>query len=305
MNKCVAILFLICFSLNLYAQPKDTSKFKYPILMDSVVVSATRSGWDVNAFIKRVRTDTTFYKAFRSIHVVPFTADNDIRIYDKHSVVKASLKSKTRQNRKNGCRDMDVLVEKTMGDFYNRKKEYNYYTAELYAYLFFTPKPVCGETDAVANYLHDRGKGQLEKSKYQLKQLIFNPGSHIEGIPFMGDKAAIFEPEVAKLYDFHLLSEDYNGMECYVFKAIPKKGESKNVVYNELTTWFRKSDYAIVARDYSLSYHTMLYDFDVRIKARTTIVNSRLLPEKIDYDGNWHVFTKDRERVKFIAQFKY
>src|SRR5690606_26378415 len=122
------------------------------------------------------------------------------------------------------------------------------------------------------------------KSKFQLKQLIFNPGSKIAGVPFMGDKAAIFEPDVAKLYDFHLLSQDYAGQECYVFKAVPKKGKESDVVYRELTTWFRKSDYAILARDYTLSYKTMVYDFDVHIKARTEQIGKRLLPTRLEYD---------------------
>ncbi len=287
-----------------YAQ-HDTSKFAYPIQMDDVVVTATRSGWDLQGFIRRVRNDTTFYKAFRSLHLVPFNATNDIRVYDKHGKVEASLYSKTKQSVHNGCRSMQVLEEKTTGDFYKRRHRYNYYTAELYAYLFFTEGEVCGEDNIVAGMLDQRGKGQMEKSKFQLKQLMFNPGTHISGVPFMGDKAAIFDPDVAKRYDFKLTSEEYAGEDCYVFRAVPKKGEEKNVVYNDFATWFRKSDYAILARDYSLSYNTVVYDFDVKMRVRLLQKGNYLLPARIDYDGNWYVFTKGRERVKFTALFTY
>lgn len=286
-------------------QRLDTSVFKYPIQMDTFVVSAARSGWDVGAFIRRVQNDTTFYKAFRSMHLVPFKATNDIKVLDNNGKVKASLFSHTRQLIVSNCRTMQVLDEKTTGNFYTLTHHYNYYTAELYAYLFFTKDTVCGEDDIVAGRLDLKGKGQLERSKAQLKQLIFNPGSHIAGVPFMGDKAAIFDPDVAKGYDFKLLSEEYDGQDCYVFKAIPKKGETSSVVYDELSTWFRKSDYSIVARDYSLSFHTLFYDFDVHMKVRTSQEGTRLLPTRIDYDGNWHVFTKKRERVRFTALFAY
>jgi hypothetical protein len=273
--------------------------------MDDVVVKATRKGWDVNAFIRRVKNDTTFYKAFRSMRLVPYTATNDIRVYDKKGKVSASLYSHTKQVRSGNCRTTQVLDEKVTGDFYKRNKDYRYYTAELYAYLFFTKGKMCGEDDRVKGMLDERGKGQIEKSKYQLKQLMFNPGAKIQGVPFMGDKAAIFEPSVAKMYDFKLLSEEYNGEECYVFKAIPKKGYADDVVYDELTTWFRKSDYAIVARDYSLSFSAAIYDFNVRMKVRTTQAHGKLLPSHIEYDGNWHVFTKNRERVKFVTSINY
>lgn len=302
--KIIFLLFLFATVVS-NAQQQDTSIFKYPIQMDAVVVKAARGGWDVHAFIRRVKNDTTFYKAFRSMRLVPYAATNDIRVYDKKGKVAASLYSRTKQNVAGGCRTMQVLEEKVTGNFYKRNKDYRYYTAELYAYLFFTKGKVCGENDRVAGALQERGKGQIEKSKYQLKQLIFNPGSRISGVPMMGDKAAIFEPQVAKLYDFKLLSEEYNGVECYVFKAIPKKGKEGDVVYDELTTWFRKSDYAILARDYSLSYKTMVYDFNVRMKVRTTEVGGKLLPSSIDYDGNWHVFSQDRERVKFHTVLAY
>jgi hypothetical protein len=301
MAKYLSILFFL-FSCVASAQ-KDSSIFKYPIEMDEVVIRDP--GFDIQSFMRRVRQDTTFYKAFRSLRVTSYTAVNTINVYDKKGKVKASYHSKTKQAASKGCRTMTTEDEKVTGDFYKRNKEYRYYTAELYAYLFFTVGRVCGESDVVAGYMTQKGKGTIEKSKFQLKQLIFNPGAKINGIPGMGEKAAIFEPSQAKRYDFKVYSETYAGIDCYVFKATPKKGEEGKVVYNDLTTWFRKSDYSIVARDYSLSFSTLAYDFNVRMKVRTQQIGKKLLPTRIDYDGNWHVFTQDRERVKFTAQFSY
>jgi hypothetical protein len=297
------ILIIFCLLLCTAAQAQDSSIFRYPIEMDEVVIRDP--GFDVQAFIRRVKNDTTFYKAFRSLRVINYSAVNDIKVYDKKGKVKASLSSKTRQTASKGCRTMKTDEEKVTGDFYKRNGDYRYYTAELYAYLFFTKGTICGESDVVTGYLNQRGKGTIEKSKYQLKQLIFNPGSKISGVPGMGEKAAIFEPDQAKRYDFKIYSETYAGIDCYVFKATPKEGQGGNVVYDNLVTWFRKSDYSIVARDYSLSFKTLAYDFDVRMKVRTQQIGSKLLPTRIDYDGNWHVFTQDRERVRFSATFNY
>ena len=302
MRKYIFILLLLSSGFITNAQV-DSSIFRYPIEMDEVVIRDPT--FDIQGFMRRVRTDTTFFKAFRSLRLTNYTSINDIKVYNKKGKVKASLHSKTKQIRKNGCRSMTTEEETVTGDFYKRNKKYRYYTAELYAYLFFTEGSICGESDIVAGYLEERGKGQIEKSIFQLKQLIFNPGAKISGIPMMGDKAAIFEPDQAKRYDFKVYSETYAGIDCFVFKATPKDEEKDKVVYNDLTTWFRKSDYSIVARDYSLSYSTIAYDFDVRMKVRTQFIGGKLMPTRIDYDGNWHVFTQDRERVKFTAQFIY
>ena len=297
------LAFILLFPAGLLAQNYDTgSIFKEPVSLDSFVI---KSGFDVNAFIRRVRSDTTFYKAFRSMHLVPYDAVNDIKVYDKNDGIIASMHSKTKQKRDKGCRATRVLEENITGDFYNRDSSYRYYTAELFAYLFFAKQPVCNENDIVAGAMEVHGKGQLEKSKYELKQLIFNPGAKVGGVPFMGDRASIFDEGEAEKYDFRITQEMYEGHECYVFRITPKSGYEHMVVYNELTTWFRKNDYSIVARDYSLSYSTLFYDFDVRMKVRTTQVGAKLYPTYIDYDGNWHIITKKRERVKFKVDITY
>ncbi|MBN9481790.1 MAG: hypothetical protein BGO70_04915 [Bacteroidetes bacterium 43-93] len=298
-------LALIFCTTAASAQYKDSSIFKFPIKMDDVVIKAVRKGWDVNGFIRRVKNDTTFYKAFKGLHIATFNAINDIRVYDSKGKIKASLYSKTKQTYAGGCRTMQVLEEKTTGDFYTRRRRYNYYTAELYSFLFFTQGKKCGENDIVGSGIAREEGGKNESNSYKLKQLMFNPGGRVTGIPFMGDKSAIFDPSVEKMYDFRLTSDDYQGEECYVFKAIPKKEYADDVVYNEFTTWFRKSDYSIVARDYSLSYKTLVYDFDVRMRVRMTRANGKMLPGYLEYDGNWHVFTKGRERVKFTTQLSY
>ena len=139
----------------------DNERLAKMISLSEVVV---RTDINVPKFIDRVKNDTTFYKAFRNLHVLGFTSLNDIRIVDKKGKQKASLQSKTRQNRANGCRTMDVLSETTQGDFYDKDSNYNYYTAELYAGLFFTKGKVCGENNIVKGTSFD-AKGKKRHGK--------------------------------------------------------------------------------------------------------------------------------------------
>jgi hypothetical protein len=299
-------IFSLFVNTSATAQVLDTNYFA-PILIDEVIIKSSDNGFDIKDFIERIKNDTTFYKAFRSMHLVTYNAENDIKVFEKKgNKIKASLYSETKQIYRNGCRTMNVLEEKITGDFYNKKKEYNYYTAQLYASLFFTKGKVCGENNIVKGKLDDdEAKGGLEKNKARLKQLMFNPGSKISGIPLMGNKSAIFDPEIAKMYDFRLAVEDKNGIPCYMFDATPKKEYVGDVVYKQFKTWFRQSDYSIVARDYALSYNTVAYDFDVVIHVDLRQVGENLLPSYISYRGNWFAFTKGREKVNFVAKFDY
>jgi hypothetical protein len=291
------LFVLLLPAISSPAQVYDTaSKFNYPVALDTFVV---RSGFDIDAFIRRVRNDSTFYKAFRSMHLVPYSAQNDIRVLDKRGDVFASWNCKTRQELHKKCRITQFGAQTVTGDFFESGGAYRYYTASLYDYLFFARKQVCNENDIVAGAMEAHGEGRMEQNKYQLKQLIFNPGSRIHGVPFLGDRESIFDAGEREKYDFRIRTDSIDGQECYLFTITPKKGMEHRVIYNDLTTWFRKSDYAILARNYSLSYHTLFYDFDVTMKVRTTLHDGRLLPNVIDYDGNWHIFTKKRERVRF------
>jgi hypothetical protein len=261
-----------------------------------------RNGFDVSRFLQRVRNDTTFYKAFRTLHILGFTSLNDIKMLDGDGKVKASLFSRTKQKRANGCRTMEVLEQKTTGDMY-KHNELNYYTAELYAGLFFTSGKVCGENNIVAGVQRNvRSKSGLEKHKEQLKMLFFNPGQKIPGIPFIGDKIDIFDPSVAKYYDFSIDMDAVRGQECYVFKIIPKEGiDRDDIVFDNITTWFNAKTMEIVARNYDLSYDTPVYDFDVHMEVKMTKFQGLLVPELLVYNGNWKVAFKKRERGIFTA----
>ena len=297
---CCCSLLSLCAP----AQNMDTgSIFSQPVAMDTFVV---RSGFDINAFIRRVRNDTTFYKAFRSMHLVPYSAANDIVIFGKRrSDTVAGEHSVTTQYRSARCRITRFPERKTRGNYRKRNGELNYYTSQLFESLFFSQDSVCNEDDIVAGNLVQQDGGAIEANKYRLKQLIFNPGARIHGIPFVADRASIFDEDEAKKYDFHVSLQQYNGESCYLFRITPKKGYEKKVIYNNLTTWFRKSDYAIVARDYSLSYRTLVYDFDVSMNIRTSVIGNKIFPTYIGYDGNWHIFTKKRERAHFTARITY
>ena len=287
---------LLCLS------KKDTSNVdalgKETTLSEVVV----RNGFDVSKFLQRVKSDTTFYKAFRTLHILGFTSFNDIKMLDGDGKIKASLYSKTRQKRAGGCRTMEMLEEKTTGDMY-KGKELNYYTAELYAGLFFTNGKVCGENNIVAGIQRNvRNKSGLEKHKEQLKMLFFNPGQKIPGIPFIGDKIDIFDPSVSKYYDFSIDMDEMSGQQCYVFKIIPKPEiDRDDIVFDNITTWFNSKTMEIVARNYDLNYDTPFYDFDVHMEVKMTKFQGLLVPELLTYNGNWKVAFKKRERGIFTA----
>ena len=127
-NIFAAVIFFL--PLYLSAQNKNDTVVNIDgrvITLSEVVVN---NKINVPAFIDRLRSDTTFYKAFRTLHIIGFSAHNDVRMVNKDQEIKASLRSKIKQTRNNNCRSMQVLEESTTGDIYDENKNFNYYMLE-------------------------------------------------------------------------------------------------------------------------------------------------------------------------------
>jgi len=300
--KIFMLFIILVGSTNCYAQKESDSIVlvgKKVITLSDVVVD---NRLNVTSFINRIKEDTSFYKAFRNLRVLGFTSHNDIRMNDKDGKLKASLRSKTVQSRANNCRTMETFDEVITGDMYDKNRNLNYYTASMYASLFFTKEPVCNESNIVKDRdFSTRDKSGIEKHKEQLKTLFFNPGKKINGIPFMSNKTAIFEDGMADLYDMNIDMDFYNNTSCYIFKQKVKPGKKDKVVVDEMTTWFNDSTFEVVGRNYLLSYDAGVYDFVVNMEVLMTTYKNLTVPAILRYNGNWKAVTKKRERGVFTA----
>ena len=195
-----------------------------------------------------------------------------------------------------------MLEEKTTGDYYINDHQYNYYTAQMYASLFFTIGSICGESNIVAgSEFSIEGKSGLEKHKEQLKMLFFNPGKKIKGLPCMSGKTASYDDDMADIYDMSIDMDDYNKTSCYIFTQKVKPGQEDKAVVDEMTTWFNDKTFEVVARKYSLSYDAGVYDFNVQMEVQMTHFGTYLVPSLISYNGNWKAIFKKRERGVFTA----
>ena len=302
MKFITIFLFVMTIALFTNAQIKGDTTLDVGNKVITLSNFVVNNKLNVPAFIEKVKNDSSFYKAFKNLHIVNFTAINDIRMNNKNGALDASLYSRTMQTVKNGCRTMKVLEEKSTGDMYNNSKEFNYYTANMYASLFFTNGTVCGENNIVNGVAFStEGKSGMEKHKEQLKMLFFNPGRRINGLPFMSNKTAIYDDGLADSYDMNIDWERYNNTNCYVFKQKVKPTRKGSVVVDEMNTWFNDSTFEVVARNYSLSYDAGVYDFKVDMEIQMTTLGNLTVPSLIRYIGNWKAIFKKRERGIFTA----
>ena len=307
------IIFIILLPLKMLAQQKDTFIVEgkdTTIIIDKGTFTLkpviVRNHMDYESLLRRIQSDTTFYKAFRNLHIIEFSGYNNIRMLDKKGNVQASYYSQTRQHRESNCRSTEVIEQKTTGDFLKTNGDFNYVTGDMYASIFLTKGKICGEDNTVAGHeFSTAGKSGTEKHKEQLKMLFFNPGRKIPGIPFIGNKLDLYDEDAHKLYDYTLDYDSYKGEYAYIFSIKPKEDigffRRGDIVVDEMTTIFDAKTMEVVSRTYSLSYKAGIYDFDVHMQVEMTHIGNLLVPETMRYKGNFSALTKKRERGEFTA----
>ena len=299
-----SFIFSIAFicSMSSYAQDSlvDVNNAKFT-LTDAVV----RNHFDYKDILQKIKEDTSFYKAFKTLRTIGYSSYNHIEMLDAHQKQMASLNSKTKQLKIGDCRSMQVLEEQVTGNLRDAKGNYNYTTPALYASLFFTKGTICGETNIVSGKNRVIQGSGIDKAKEQLKMLFFNPGKKIKGIPFVGDKLDLYDESAHELYDYKLDYVDYHGQLVYVFTVQPKADlgifAKDRVVVDQMTTWFNPKTLEVLGRNYSLSYKAGVYDFNVSMEVELDYFNGLLVPKILRYKGNWDVIFKKRERGLFTA----
>ncbi len=298
--RLLMLLFFLGGIFSLSAQV-EVEGFGGVINLDSITVTASRAGFDVADFVDLVRKDKSFYQAFTNLRHHSYKFSNHIEVLDKKNLVAASYDSRARQTSDGDCRSMEEWDLEVTGKFFKneKKRKHKYYTAKLYDRLFFTKDTVCESVRVYEGDGDPKQEGHIDK----LKQLVFSPGEKIN-VPIIGKKMEIFEPEMAKYYDYEINSVTYQDSQpAYVFSAKVKPAfqnyKKDKTVIKSLETYFDKENFQVLARDYQLQYSGLLFDFDVTMRIELKQVNGNYVPAFLSYDGDWKVAVKKRERVRF------
>ena len=303
------MLVFLAFKLNVGLGQQDSSVYGFGdfggiIHLDSIVVVASKNDFNIADFIELVQSDKSFYKAFSNIRSLSYSADNQITMFGKKQNVLSKYSSKITQYFDGECRTMITNKVSVEGKFYKKKRKYRFYTAKMYDHIFYTHGVVCTK-DQPPDY-ESQLKG-IDKHVLELKKLIFSPGRKAD-VPLIGKKTAIFTEQMAKYYNFSINSKTYkNGIECYVFSVNLKPefiiNKKNKTVIKSLETYFEKSNFQVIARNYTLAYAAALFDFDVKMEIELKKIGELYVPEFIKYDGFWDIPTKKPEISIFTTHF--
>lgn len=310
-NKLVTCATKICVCITIalaISTTKSTAQLDSIVTLDSAMVQAAKAGFSVADFIELVKTDTSFYYAFKNLHNYPYHLAGNLAVVDKNNNQTATLSRKAIQYVVNRKKWMVITDEKVTGKIYKRNGSYNYYTAELFDHIFFPLDTTTVQHD-ISKYKNQlQGTDNNTTNTDKLKVLIFNPGATVKGVPLVGNKLNIFDADMQQHYNYNISTAKYNdSLICYVFTCKAKEDEKGNTygnaVIKELVSYFDKKTFNVIARKYVLNYRSLAFDFDVTINIKLQSINTTLVPVSIAYTGFWNIAFKKKEAVNFDLTF--
>lgn len=265
------------------------------IVIDTSALVITKRGLHEQDFINQILQDTSFYQAFHLLNSFSFLSEYNIKTFDKKGLVTAHIMKNIFHDNTTNTYHQRVLKKSDSGQVYKSNGKYKLFTIQMFSYIFENEKSSDFKSDAPLNSTEEGFKRKLE-------QLIFRPGTRIDGLPFISGKTEIFSPELRKYYTYKFSSANYLGhIPVYRFecKVKPEFAKNGSVMIKELTTIFDKKNFQILGRFFDMDYSNLLFSFDVRMNIEANYVGDQILPVLIQYAGNWDVPFKKKEISSF------
>jgi len=303
------ILIIVFLGSGIMTQSQDLDSIlarsiAASVHLDSVMIMATRQGFDVEDFMLLVKNDESLHHAFHNLRRVSCHFESEMQFRNKKNQVKAEMVGTYLQQYDGQCRSLIEDEEIDSGNYFKgRKKKLRYYTAKLYDRVFITHGVVCDLTVTTSD--NPESGDAIDGHMEELKKLIFSPGSKAD-VPFIGNKTELFSEEMWKYYDFSIKSDTFGGMPVYIFDASVKNefiDKENKTVFKTLTTYFAKSDFQVLSRTYRLAYSTLIYMFDVTMHIDLVRIEGAYYPSYVKYSGTWNIPTKKRESGFFTIDF--
>lgn len=310
---CVRTFFLwisLLTSVGSFAQNTDTLAayessslgVDASVWIDSIFITASKGGLDIEDFIQLMLEDSTLHQSFRQLRYTPHDLKHEITYFNKKGKTKDFYNGLHTQYTEENCRWMHI-VSKDYSKRYFKRKKYRYYTSSLFSKIFYTKDTICKETNRVSS---NKSASSIGYQIDLMKQIIFSPGLDLD-IPIVGRKMALFSDKMRRYYNYIITTDTLQGQECYKFtvQSKPKYRDTRKIIVQELSTYFDKTDFSIKKRDYQMKYNNYLYKFDFHVSIKTKNIRSTLLPTYIHYDGYWDIPFKKPEIATFKVYFDY
>lgn len=305
LKSLIHYLLLLFLFVSYSANGQDVVKV---VTLEGVTIQAVEDDFDTEAFIDKVRADSSFYLAFKAMNYYPSTYMAWLKVFKKGEKERGYVNRRARRFREGDWMWVELLDEEVKGKIQKKNGDYKYLTAETWNDVFFPLNKQKVSMSTTRDFEKERGQSSTQKHQQEVKQMMFNPGNEVAGIPFIGKKMGIFEDDMQEYYTYSVYTAMYqDSIRCLVFdaEAKPEFRDGKTIIKN-LTTYFEQKSFEVMQREVFLEYKSLPIDFEIFIKVENERHAGVLLPKTIYYKGFFNIPFMKKEEVEFsLFDFNY
>lgn len=302
----LACLWIIChLTFTLGAQTDPYDGLMEAIWLDSMTITAKKTGFDVNNFIDMVREDTSFYQAFKNLRLISHNANHKQEFFNEKGKSVDFYRARTQLSPSGNCKEIKYLSKETSKAYIKKNGERKYVTAKLYERVFLPAGKICASANTETT--NKKKEGIIDYYYGELKRFIFQPGEKAN-IPLIGNKTALFSEKMRKYYQYGIESKNYSdGTPCYVFtikvKDTYSDKKSGKTVVKFMETYFSRKDFQVMGREYEVAYPGPFFSFNIQVNvALDYLGNKQYLPKMVNYSGEWDIPGRKKEIGEFSMQ---
>lgn len=303
--KIISIWIIIHLPFTMRAQIDPYDGLMEAIWLDSMTITAKKSGFDINNFIEMVREDTSFYQAFKNLRIISHDASHNQEFFNERGKSIDFYNAKTQLIPAGNCKEIKFISNEKSKSYNKNNGERRYLTAKLYERVFLPSGKICANSNSEG--ISNKKEGFIDYYYGELKRFIFQPGEKAN-IPLIGNKTALFSEKMRKFYQYGIESRNYSdGTPCYVFiiKVKDEYAERKSgrTVVKFMETYFSRKDFQVMGRAYEVEYPGPFISFKIKVNVDLYYLgNKEYLPNTVSYSGEWDIPGRKKEIGKFIMQ---
>jgi len=291
----LSIIFIFLFQM---LSSQDVVKV---VTLESVDIQAVEDDFDTEAFIEKVKADTSFYMSFKALNFYPAKYRSWLKVFKRGEDEKGNVTRYAERFREEDLMWVEIIEEEVRGKI-KKKGEYKYMTAEAWDEIFFPVTKQKVSMSMARDFEKERGLSSMERHRLEVKQMMFNPGIAVDGVPFVGKKMGVFDEDMIEYYDYSVYTSHYkDSIRCLVFdiSAKPEFRDGKTVI-KSLLTYFDQETFEVMQREINIQYYSLPLDFDIYIKVQNQKVKGILIPETIYYKGFFDLPFMKKEELEFL-----
>lgn len=311
-ESVIVLIFLLLLSVSGFSQKSNNNDSWEGIYFQKTELSPVEIAADRNLGIedlmKIIQKDSSLFESFRNLKNFKFISNNTIKYLVNNKPIKKEnillqhfhkdtltyrekIKHSTEILDEEAAKELaeaeGILFELFQSDTFKINKSKQQELEKLVKEKEDQEKLANMSENKKTKYMRKKAKAKEKEFNFNFIPSDTAEGSQFTNLPFVGNRLAIFEPEMQIHYNFKMSrGSSKNGEEGYIFLAVPKKPNKEVTIIKRLEVFLAKENLSILGYSLDGTYKSFIYDVDLKLNVNCRKENVFYVPNDLRIEAD-------------------